>query len=444
MLKTSFKFLLLTVALMALLPGQALAYLDPGTGNILIYIVVSLVGTVAFVLKGWGYKIAGLFKGRSARDKAAGGHDQLILFSEGKVHWYTFKPIIEALVKRGRPFTYLTMDREDPALALEHREMAARYIGEGSAAFARVCSVRAKVMLATTPNIGTPGYPLPKPIHVSCLVHVLHGIFGMDTYKKNALDHYDAVLLMADRFEKDVRKLEILRSLPTKECAGAGMPYLDELLPKAAEARERYRDQKSQSPTILVAPSWGEKSCLALCDELIIPQLLEAGYQVIFRPHPQSAQSDSAVLNSISKHFCGKDGFELDEELDSAPSMARADLLISDKSGVKLDFVFLYEKPVLTVHIPITDGDYEAADLGGTWADEAARLIGPVVEAADLKDVVPPVKEGLAWNLSDLTAFRESHVANFGTAGQAVADWLINKLEAPSGESSPDTPEKSD
>ena len=441
MLKTSLKVLLFAVALMALLPGQALAYLDPGTGNILIYIIVSLVGTVAFVLKGWGYKIAGLLKGRPAGSEADGRHEELVLFSEGKVHWYTFKPIIEALVERGRPFTYLTMDREDPALALEHREIAARYIGEGSAAFARVRSVRARVMLATTPNIGTPGYPLPKPPRVSCLVHVFHGVFGMDTYKKNALDHYDAVLLMADRFEKDVRRLEELRGLPAKECAGLGLPYLDELLPRAAAAKETRHHREAQAPTILVAPSWGDKSCLPLCDEIIIPQLLEAGYQVIFRPHPQSAQSDQAALNKISKHYRGREGFEIDEELDSAPSMARSDLLISDKSGVKLDFVFLYEKPVLTVHIPITDSDYEASDLGGTWADEAARLIGPVVEAAGLKDIVAPAREGLAWNLSDLTALRESHVANFGAAGRAVADWLINKVGESAGGSSSDSPE---
>ena len=427
MLKTSLKFLLFTIMLMALIPAQALAYVDPGTGNILIYLVVSLVGTIAFVLKGWGYKIAGLIKGRPAGGGETGRHDDLVLFSEGQVHWYTFKPIIEALLERGRPFTYLTMDREDPALTLEHENMAARYIGEGSAAFARVCSVRAKIMLATTPNIGTPGYPLPRPPHVACLAHVFHGIFGMDTYKKNALDHYDAVLLMADRFEKDVRKLEALRGLPAKECAGPGMPYLDEMIPKAAAARETYRHRKSQSPAILVAPSWGEKSCLPLCGELIIPQLLQAGYEVIFRPHPQSAQSDASLLNKIKKDFCGRERFELDEELDSAPSMAKADLLISDKSGVKLDFVFLYEKPVVTVHIPITDSDYEAADLGGTWADEASRLIGPVVEAAGLEDIVAAAKEGLAWNLSDLTAFRDSHVANFGKAGQAVAEWLINK-----------------
>ena len=40
-------------------PSTAYAYLDPGTGNALIYVVLSLAGAALYFLKGYFYKLTG-------------------------------------------------------------------------------------------------------------------------------------------------------------------------------------------------------------------------------------------------------------------------------------------------------------------------------------------------------------------------------------------------
>lgn len=422
----------------AVCPGSAQAYLDPGTGNLFVYLIVSLLGTLVFIVKGFGYKLVKMLKGGRVTETNSGGHDDLVIFSEGKTYWYTFKPIIEALLDRGRSFSYLTMDIEDPALTIEHPLMANRYIGQGSGAFARVAGFRARVMLATTPNIGTPGYPLPRPHRVSCLTHVLHHTGGIDLYYRYSVDSYDAVLLPSDSFEASVRKLETLRGLPVKECAGLGLPQMDVMLQKARAAEAEVHIGKDERPTILLAPSWGEKGFLALDGQRMIPLLLQAGYRVIFRPHPHSFKVEQPILDDIFEAYQGLDGFEVDRELDSSRSMRRADLMVSEKFSVRFEFAFLYQKPVITIDFPsFFEFDFEAVDLGYAWEDGASSQIGPVASRDDLDNIVQLVEKGLAWNPSDLSDFRDSCLTNFGAAGPAIAAWLVEKCDALSAEDKP-------
>lgn len=414
------------LAIVVLFPGVAQAYLDPGTGNIFIYVVGTLLAAALYTIKSFGYGLLRLLKPGSAAEIKKDRFEEIVIFSEGRAYWYTFKPIVEALMDLGQPFRYLTLDLDDPGLLIENPSVQNRYIGSGGSAFARLGSVRAKIMLSTTPNIGTPGYPIPRPKKIDCLAHVCHGVGGVDTYRKHAVDSCDAVILMSEFFEPSIRRLEQMRSLPPKELIGLGLPYFDELKKKAG----RDQDGGPAGRAVLIAPSWGAKGCLPMAAEFIIPQLLEAGYRVILRPHPQSRISEPELLRAIEAAFGDQAGFEMDMEVDASASMRAASLMISDKSGVRFDFAFLFEKPVLTVNFELPGGDYEASDLGGAWEDGVSASLGPVVKADELSDIRPLVEQGLLMKPSDMSAFREKYLRNFGNSGQAIAAWLVNKCHS--------------
>ena len=73
--------------------------------------------------------------------------------------------------------------------------------------------------------------------------------------------------------------------------------------------------------------------------------------------------------------------------------MSRADVMISDKSCVRFDFAFLYEKPVITLDIPVRNPElYEVADLGVIWEDTVAARLGEVVSPEDFNNIVPVVE----------------------------------------------------
>ncbi len=265
-------------------PLPAFAYLDPGSGNALVYLAVSLVGTLIYVLKNIFYWLI-----RSGQNNPENGkrkyaeHEKIVIFSEGKVYWLTFHPIIEAFISQKIPFSYLSMDIHDPALTIDNPYMYSKYIGKGSAAFAKASVKKACVMLATTPNIGTPNFPMPRPKHVQCLAHVCHGVGDLSMYHKGSLDHYDAVLMTGAHIEKSVRELETLRNLTPKECVCFGLPYLDAM---AEKVNPRVED--NPVPVVLIAPSWGDKSCINLCGTQFIHDIAKAHYEVIIRTQAHS------------------------------------------------------------------------------------------------------------------------------------------------------------
>lgn len=405
-------------------PSFAWAYLDPGTGNILVYLIVSLIGAAGFFLKNLFYRLkARLGYSPTSLSINDDVHKRIAIFNEGRMYWGTFKPIVESLVARGQDFSYMSMDMADPGLAIDNPHMNARFIGEGSSAYAKVAGFRARVMLATTPNIGTPGFPLPAPRNVRCLAHVFHGVGGLGQYMKHSLDSYHAVLMMGPFMEAEVRHLEKLRGLPAKECVLAGLPYLDTLAAKVAP-----KEGVSEPSVILAAPSWGDKGFLTMCGTGFLLDLAGKGYQLIIRPHPQSLKVEQELLARVRAEMAPFKSVAFDLEPDGSASMAKADVLISDMSGVRFDFALLYGRPVITIDAPFRNaGQYEMADLEAFWDRDVSSEIGAVLKPDELGSMDEALKALLSSRGPNLAAFREKNVANFGRSGEFIANWLIDK-----------------
>ena len=90
---------LLTLGGILLLPAPAFAYLDPGTGNALIYGLISLASVGVYALKSMFYR----FTGKKELECSSTGPTKgpsLLIYSEGKNYWGTFRPIVEALIER--------------------------------------------------------------------------------------------------------------------------------------------------------------------------------------------------------------------------------------------------------------------------------------------------------------------------------------------------------
>ena len=118
-----------------------------------------------------------------------------------------------------------------------------------------------------------------------------------------------------------------------------------------------------------------------------------------------------------------------DELPDGFASMADSDILISDTSAIRMDYALLYEKPVITLATEIIDAEtFEMSDLPAECLDSPAEKICVPVEKeqiAHISDLVETTLE--CWKSQDMTAFREKNIYNFGTSGEVIADYLIEK-----------------
>lgn len=407
-------------------PSVAHAYLDPGSGNALIYMVLSFFGAVVFTLKGLFYKLSGkkdLLENEQALEE---NQHNIVIFNEGKIYWNTFRPIVEALIKKQVIFSYYTMDINDPCLEIDELNMNNRYIGNGTRAFAKISNLKADVVLSTTPNIGTKDYPISRSKSIKKLVHVFHAFDDLTCYHRGSLDNYDAVMLVGE-FEKPIiRKLENLRGLPAKELFEAGLPYLDVLEEKKNSAPKK-TDKSSGTETILIAPSWGVKSCLVQYGSGFISLLAQAGFHIIIRPHPQSLKVESDFLEQIKNELNSFQNIEWDFNIDGSQSMQRADILISDTSSVRFDFLFIYQKPIITLEMPFENmTDFEMADLGESWKENALKNMGYTLGKDRIEDLPEIVSEVISTKAPEkIIAFREKNIYNYKRSGEVIANYLI-------------------
>ena len=146
---------------------------------------------------------------------------------------------------------------------------------------------------------------------------------------------------------------------------------------------------------------------------------------MILRPHPQSLKVETEMLDTIHEMLRDYPNVSFDTEMDATASMSRADVMISDKSCVRFDFAFLYEKPVITLDIPVRNPElYEVADLGVIWEDTVAARLGEVVSPEDFNNIVPVVERALKTPSSAI----EESVACWGQSGGAIAQWTVDTL----------------
>ena len=416
-------------------PSTAHAYLDPGTGNALIYVLLSLLGAVFYFIKGFFYKIV---KSRNEQVGVSSARynseqDTIVIFNEGKTYWNTFKPVVEKLIEKNQKFIYYTMDIEDPCLQIANRLMDNRYIGDGNLAYSKIGNLNANVVLSTTPNIGTKGYPIPRSKGIKKLVHVFHGFDDLSFLHRGSLDHYDTVLLMGEFEIPIIRKLETLRNLPAKELIPGGLPYMDELLEKAKYFSNKAFDVTEKSInnnsdiTVLLAPSYGEKGFLYCYGTDFIEKLAKQGFNLILRPHPQSFKFEKKLLRIAEEKLKRYKNIEWDYNPDGSQSFQKADILISDTSGVRIDFAFVYEKPFITMPISFDElQDYEIVDLGESWTEKAIQKIGYTLSENEIQDL-----DKIIWKVlrektdKAISEFRTQHIYNLGSAGEVIADYLI-------------------
>lgn len=410
----------------SLYPLNCYAYLDPGSGNALIALVLSLAGAAVYFVKSFFYRILALLTGNKVAktDKSVPDY---VIFSEGKAYYLTFKGIIEEFLARRIPFTYLTMDVQDPALEISDRCMHAKYVGSGTMGFGRVEKCRGKILLATTPNIGCPGFPLRRPRNIRLMVNVFHAVGELTYLKLGSLDHYDVSFDQGPWVAPRTRIVEEKRHLKAKQLFPIGIPYLDELVKEHQAAPADDHAGSDGKPCILIAPSWGEKNCLKIFGTEFITALLDEGYEVILRPHPQSLKVEADFFGALVSSVKSYPNFQYDTALSGTASMQKASLLISDASAFRFDFAFIYQKPVITLKVPAQDlSSYEASVIGSVWEDPYEGRLGAVLSENEKNEIPARVKELLGKDFSeaDRKLYAEL-VSNPGTSAKAAVDKLI-------------------
>ena len=398
-------------------------YIDPGTGSMLFTILIGVLGAAFYSARMLFIKLR--YRLGGGKVEALDKKIPLVIFSDGKQYWKVFAPICKELSARGQKVVYYTMSEDDPALSAQLPGMTAEFIGEDNRAFTKLNFLKANVVFSTTPGLDV--YQWKRSKDVDFYVHIPHAPNDITLYRMFGIDYYDSILLSGDYQVKQIRQMEAKRELPAKDLKLVGIPYMDDMAARldsvgAAEAHER---------TVLLAPSWGDSALFGVYGGKIIEKLLETGYHVIVRPHPQSFKSEKELMDKLMEKFPNSDKLEWNRDSDNFEVLRRSDILISDFSGVTFDFSLIYDKPVIYTTPNFDLGPYDA-----WWMEEPlwTTTILPHIGAELTEDKMDSLKELIDTCIEDpryaegrKKAKAETWV-NAGAGAKAVADYLQEKL----------------
>lgn len=402
-----------------------LLYIDPSTGSMLFAILIGIIGAMTYMVKTWIVKLRFIL---SSGKKVETDNKKLplVIFADDKRYWNVFEPVVRELSDRGMDMTYMTASVDDPALKLDIPHFKAEFIGEGNKAFARLNFLNATMLLSSTPGLDV--YQWKRSKMVDYYIHMLHACDGVLAYRMFGLDYYDSVMVSGDFHVRDLRSLEKLRNLPEKEAPLIGIPYMD----KMAERLKNADSLPEHERTVLLAPSWGPSSIFNKFGADFIKLLLETGYHVIVRPHPQSFTSEKALMDKLMAQFPESAQLEWNRDNDNFEVLRRADILISDFSGVTFEFALIYDKPVIYADTKFDLSPYDGWWLKDTqpyWTFTALPRIGMKLTNENFNQVKSMIDECLldpkyAAGRKELK--EETWVNQFEGAKRA-ADYIMDK-----------------
>jgi len=206
-------------------------------------------------------------------------------------------------------------------------------------------------------------------------------------------------------------------------------------LDRIADAYDTYEKRFPDTPTVLIAPSWGDDNVLAVAGEEMITPLVDAGYRVIVRPHPAFFESiypeGSAIISSLERSFKGSQNLIFEKTITTEDSFMEADVMISDWSGAAFEYAFATERPVLFIDVPpkVKNDDWQSLNMS-PFEDHMRSEVGVIVQPGDAASISAAVAEMLSEPVAyrdHIASIRDHAIYNFGSSATAGAN-ILNEL----------------
>jgi len=228
----------------------------------------------------------------------------------------------------------------------------------------------------------------PEPAHV----HLSHGESEKISMISNQLKGYDYVFTAGQAARERIE--QTLYGMSGDRMFDVGRPQLDR--PRSVPSEwEVFKAKNPDGKAVFYAPTWEGDSpsmaygTIAYNGEKIVASLLEAGYRVIFRPHPRTGvmrhEFEKAVEDVAEIVESDPRGF-LDKSPDVSWQLDEADLAVVEMTSVAFDWL-ASGKPLVMVK----PHESEAEVLEGGLLDRC-----PAVDPASQAGVVDLINEAVS------------------------------------------------
>ncbi|WP_288622147.1 CDP-glycerol glycerophosphotransferase family protein [uncultured Brachyspira sp.] len=417
--------ILSVVVLFIIIQNSLFCYIDPGTGSLLFSALFGIIGTLFFLSKALLIKLKTFSFADKINKKENISKSKIIIYGEDKRYYNVFKPIIEELINLEIPTIYYSSSEDDKIFEIKSDFLKSEFIGTGNKAYAKLNFIEADICLMTTPNLDV--FQLKRSKGVKKYVHITHSSAETSTYCLYSLDFFDAVFLNGEHQIRDIRELENKRDTIIKDLYVVGNPYLDEL----SKMKETITKENNNKKTILIAPSWGMNCLFRRFGEKLLDNIVNSDYNIIIRPHPQSLISDKDIIDKFQNRYKDKNNVEWDFNRVNIYSLSKADIMISDFSGVIFDYAFLFEKPVIIPSFTFDKRGTDAIEIDEeVWTFETIPKISFKLDENNFSNISKIIEDSInneTLKNNILKAKEEAYMYE-GQASKRAAQFLNDML----------------
>jgi len=423
---------------------------------------------------------------------------QVMIYSEGSGYWKYYARLVGWLLDNTQlVIHYVTSDPHDRVFSRASDRLRTYYVGP-RALIAFMMRLDVDICLMTTPDLQKYHIKRSLVRDDVEYVYLDHGMASLHMMlREGALDHFDTIFCYGPNHVDEVRQTEAAYGLPPKRCVETGYGLLDDLLDAvgtsvstnetsvapvettsgkgtsvepvettsgkgtsvepvettsgtsrvstsstnasgvetaSAGVPQVSTSSTSGAPTALVAPSWQAQNLLELCPAEVIQPLLDAGFRVIVRPHPEFVKRFGPKYAALQARFANQvgDRLEFQSDFSSNSTVYESDVVVTDWSTIAQEFSYTTKKPSIFVNTPmkVMNPNYKtiaAEPLDITLRDQIGRSLD-VDELGSIGDVARAmVDERESWR-DRIAAVVKANIFHIGSAADAMGSYVVESV----------------
>ena len=351
---------------------------------------------------------------------------KLAFYSQGAADWPHIVHLLEATLNYiDHQIFYITSSTTDPGLEYQHKNLLSFYIGEGSVRDYFFKNIDISFLFLTMPDIDC--FQVKRSKHKVKYIYIPHSLVSLHMiYRNSAFKNYDMIACAGEHHLNEIKLLSEIDNHRPQKFIKLGYPRLDHLVKKFKlfSKLNNYQNMK----TIVLAPSWGPHGVIESgLGFRIVKELLDLGHVVILRPHPQSVKFSRKQITQITESFDQHCNFKYENDMHDYISLFEADILITDWSGVALEFAFTTKRPIIYCDIPrkVNNPEYKLVNLEPIEVKLRDKI--GVIWNVDTK-LARAISECLSKSTKNIEEAKLEYVYNLGTSDQKFINFLKNEL----------------
>jgi YidC/Oxa1 family membrane protein insertase len=356
---------------------------------------------------------------------------RVMIYSEGSGYWKYFAGIVRELNARGVTVHYVTSDLRDKVFERADATLVPFYVAP-KALIPFMMQLDVDMVIMTLPDLEK--YHIKRSLVRKDIeyVYIDHGMGSLHLMlREGALDHFDTVLCGGPNHVEEMRETEAAYHLPAKRLVRTGYPLLDDmLLARATDVAE-----PNPVPVALIAPSWQPENILELCLADTVRPLLDKGFHVIIRPHPEFVKQFGDKIRALQAAWRAETDagtMEIQTDFSSASTVYRADVMVTDWSTIAQEFSYTTKKPSLFINTPMKVMNPHYAAIAAIPLEVSLRdEVGVSLDLDELGTIGDVAEEMVlhpeVWR-ERITAVMEANQYNLGTSASACADYIVASL----------------